>query len=312
MPELLQIIFEQHNSIPKNSDNEIWWNASKDFVLPIAIAVLAAYVAYYIFIKETKRDKAIEERKKIEERSDKLLFFSTLIQGCLTTSVQQKNNIKDYIRLIRLNDVDFHLMTFVSLNDLTRVSNVLNLESYLLAYVNNYSADRKKSIKEFKEIIASIDFLLEIYTHIPETLKNAQIYDYERKTKFQNLFQNAYDLTGKIVLKFQNTNPPLVARLNTLYQNFINNYPGNNYDINYYHTYFFIPYNDFCTEYLGLNQPFQELLDLALLTRDGKQLYGQIKSEHQFLKEQITNDFKSIYKTLLDLRQNARNLLSEI
>ena len=114
-------------------------------------------------------------------------------------------------------------------------------------------------------------------------------------------------------MSFQQANPIVFQQLIKLYNNFVNNHPGNNYDITFYYEHFFVPYNDFCTNYLANgNQPFQELLDLALLTRDGKQLYGHIKSEHQILKEQLANDFKLIYRTLLDLRSNGKKLMSEI
>ena len=80
-------------------------------------------------------------------------------------------------------------MTFIPLNDLKRASNTLNLEDYLLAYVDKYSSDRKKSIKEFKEIIASIDYLLEIFAQIPQQLQKAQTYDFEKKLKFKVYFK---------------------------------------------------------------------------------------------------------------------------
>lgn len=310
MQRLLQIYFNQHLD---SVDNNFWWDLFKDFVLPILIAGLAAYIAYFIFVKETKRDKEKEERKKIEERSDKLLFFSTIIESCLTISIQQKNNIKDYIKLIRQNDVDFHFMTFVPLNDLERVSNVLNLETYLLAYVNKYSKNRKTSIKEFKEIMASIDFLLAVYKNISEQLKRVQMYDYERKTKLQNLFRNAYNLIGRLIMIFQQNHPDVFNSFIDIYENFVKNHPGNNYDVNFFYNYFFVPFNDFCAEYFAAgHQPIQELFDLALFTREGKQLYANIKSESQTLKGQLVRDFKLIYGAVLDLRSNSKKLLTEI
>lgn len=310
---LLQVTTNLYSSVQSKAENSFWWDFSKDFIVPIGIAILAALTAYYIFISETKRDRRNEDRKKAEERNHKLLFFATLVESCLTVSVQQKNYIKDFIRKIKNDDVDFHLLTFLPLNDLKRVSNVLNLELYMLAFVDKYPSSRKGSIKIFKEIITSIDYLLEIFNQIPKQLEKAQMYDYERKVKMQGLFQSAYNLAGRISMHFEGNDNETSSTLMDLYYNFVNRHPGDYYNINYYYEYFFVPYNDFCSNYIASGKaPLQEIIDLALLTRDAKQLYNQIKSANNVLRADLTIDFKNINRTLIDLRTSARQLLSEI
>lgn len=66
-PQLLQIIFHQSvDSMVGSPGNGFWWDLSKDFVLPIILAGFAGYMVYFVFVKETKRDKEQEQKKKMK------------------------------------------------------------------------------------------------------------------------------------------------------------------------------------------------------------------------------------------------------
>ena len=300
------------------TDHSLLWDFFKDFFLPILLALFAGGMAYFIFIEETRRDKRKEKVRKDEERSDKLLFFSALIGKVLKTATSQKEYIREHIEEIKKNDVDFLLMTFLPLYDLKRVTEALNLEEYLLAYVNYYSIDRKKSVKEFEEIISSIDFLFLIYNGVSAQLEKAQKFDHERKLKFQKLFENAHQLVGSLMLSLRN-DASLQTELITRFKDFSDNSKGKNDDLPFAYEYFMVPFNTFCLEYINTiesriskgEEVNQDILNLATITRNGKQLYGEIKWQNQLLKNDLSQDLIKINLALDDLEKASKNIIRD-
>lgn len=230
---LLQIIFSQHNDNNISIGHPFLWDLFKDFVLPISLALFAAGMAYFIFITETKEDKKKEGNKIRQERSDKLMFFSTMVFRSLKTAQDQKDNLKDYIRKIKANDIEFHLMSFVPLNDLKRITEELNLEEYLLAYANYYNKNRKDSIKEFMRIIECIGYLYAVFNEMLKQLEKGQMYDYERKKQFQNLFEKGYNMIGSLLMASKTTDPKLCSNIEIILSDFSANHSGSNYDITF-------------------------------------------------------------------------------
>jgi hypothetical protein len=308
----LQIVFHQDVETLTTNGNGFWWDFCKDFCMPLLLGASAAYMAYYIFIRETKRDKANEQVRKQQDQNDKLTFFSVLFDSALKASIQQKNNIKEQIRNIKKNDVDFHLMTQIPLYDLKRISEELNLEDYLLSYTNHYKNDRVASVKEFKNMVAAIDYLYDVFKQIMDQLQRAQMYDHQRKTRYQELFASAYNILGKLMIAFSRHDPQSHAQCTQLLTVFANNHPGNNFDIIFYQNFFFIPFNNFCTNYLEQGgRVTQDILDLAVFTRDGLQTFDEIKSQNNNIKNDLIGDFKNIYRTLMELRKQSKKLISD-
>jgi hypothetical protein len=68
-------------------------------------------------------------------------------------------------------------------------------------------------------------------------LKNGQEFDFERKTKYQELFYNAYNATGQFMLELEE-NPSWRDKLNGLMQDFDKNH-SSNYDVSYYYQYYY-------------------------------------------------------------------------
>lgn len=310
---LLQIIFHQSvDSMTSSSGGGFWWDLSKDFVLPMLLAGFAGYMAYFIFVKETNRDKEKEQERKNEERSDKLRYFSALVENALRASIEQKDNLEKHINAMGQNNLDFHLMSFVPLYDLKRITEELNLEEYLLAYTNHYYKDRAASIKEFKNIVAAIDYLYDVFVSIRSQLEKAQINDYERKKVFQQLYLQSYNLIGFLMVYFAGNDQQSFAEATLLLQNLQQNNPGNNDDLNYHYTYFFEPFNDFCIQYtMDGRQMFPEILQLATYTRDGKQAFFNIQKHNDHLKNDLTNDFKTVYGCIQELQATSQRLLQE-
>lgn len=294
------------------SVNTFWWDLSKDFILPIAIATLAALMAYFIFIKETDRDKKKEELKQQQVRHDKLLYFSALIKSVLENSIQQRNNLNDLINKIGQDHIEFQLMTQIPLYDHKRIIETLDLESYLLSYTNHYNENREDSVKEFKGIMSSIDFLYDQFMQIIDQRLKTQTFDLERKLKFQTIFESSHKALGILILVFERQDNQHSKMFLDIFKTFRENHPGNNYDLTYYNNSFFSPYNEFCINYLEDHQPVtQEILDLATGSRDGMQVYNQIISENEIAKQDLIEQLEHINQAITELEKHSNNLLTD-
>lgn len=304
----LRIIFLQSvERIQLATGNGFLWDLFKDFILPISLALGAAWMAYFIFILESNRDKLREENKKNQEKSDKLMFFASLVQGALKVTKQQNENIKTYIKSVRENDIELPPLEMVPLNDLHRISQI-NLEVYLLAYTNEFKSERKFAINEFKDIIECVDFFDEIYKNIFSMMEKAIVFDYERKLKFQEIFHQSFQLLGNIYYEMARHEAylPELNKLNIAFQD----NRKDNYDITFYNDYFFEPFNQFFVDkFLLEEKPSTNILDFAQLTRDGMQLFKEIKNKNNSVAQDLENDTIRIDKTIGEFETYSKRIL---
>jgi|GEM_PF-1936505 len=308
--QLLQIIFHQDCDSCSIEGSSFLYDFSKDFILPILLAILAAYAAYYIFIKEGKRDKIKEGQIQIQEESDKLNYLSVMVQDIISTSEQQGEHILAFVEELKTNPLDIPLLTFLSINNLRRITVDLNLEKYLLSYVSHFAEDRPKAIKEFNEVIASIDMLHEIFKSIPEQLIKAVNYDYERRIRIQEIHSKAHNLLGPLTIKLNATDMKVADELGTIGNKYMAGFTSS-YDLRYFYNEFFIPFNAFATQYIGKGRPEDiELQELAILTRDGKQNFLHAISENETFRDQFFEDYERVKDAIESLKKSSARLKS--
>ncbi len=315
--QILQVILDQNCETCASDGHGVIWDAFKDFVLPICLGFAAWFVARRIFIKETRRDKRKERKQKIRERNDKLFYFSALIENVILAAEQQKDNIKEHIRDIREDNVKFHLMKWITLKDFHRLSEMLNLEVYLLAYTNRFRKDRKSSVKEFNVIIGSVDYLYETFKMIPNQLKASQEFDYQRKIKLQNINSNIFYLSQQIALMLYAPYPQEYTKLTSIRQSFIDLLEAQNdddikYDLEFHIENFFVPLDNFCREYIESGkQIFPEIINLGNLVNEGIELLEYIQKENKRLMNDLFEDFKKICKSISQVRRFSKRLHSK-
>ncbi|MEO7044214.1 MAG: hypothetical protein ABI091_02830 [Ferruginibacter sp.] len=96
-----------------------------------------------------------------------------------------------------------------------------------------------------------------------------------------------------------------------LLENFADHHPADTDRLQYYNDSFFLPFNNFFTQHLtNGGHPSPEILELAILTRDGMQQFNHIILHNNSLRSDLTEDFKNIYKTTLQLKIDSRRLIS--
>jgi len=306
---IADIILHQTCESCVTNENSFLYDLFKDFILPIGLALLASYMVFWIFVKETNRDKQKEKSVEFQQQKDNLQFFSNIVNSVIKTSEQQNSYILEFVDLYVTDQVTFHLLTFIPLNDMRRVTEDLDLEKYLLAYVNFFAEDRRASINEFNEIIITIDFLHAILKAMLLQLQKAQDFDAERKANLQSQYEAAHSLTAKLLLKFRESDEEIFDEMVRLGDDLQSAYPGNNYDLDYYYSKFFVPFNDFAVSYIQSSKQVDlDVNELAMTTRNGKQYYLQIKSENESLAEDLKGQHASIKKAIEELKSHTARL----
>lgn len=306
---LLDIILYQRSEGKGEIGNSFLYDFGKDYIIP----ALGAYLVYYIFIKETNRDKSKILQQKKEEQNDKLFFFATITKSGISLSERQKNFLKNHIRAMKSDHITFNFLKIVPLVDLKRISEKLNLEEYLLAYTDVYNDKRDESIKEFQNIISSFDFLYNAFTMIQTELINVQKHDYERKLEFKECYKKCNYLLGKVLLYFERIGGEEYRRISEAYKHFVDNHPADNYDIQYYHDFFFIPLHDFIVDYLNNVRAFnQDFHDFEVYLKEGILVLKHIKAENEQTRMLLTKDFKEIARTIISLKKISKRMIDDI
>jgi hypothetical protein len=305
--ELLQIVLRQHCDICAGYNNGLIWDFLKDFVLPLVIAGLAAYTAYYIFIKESKRDRAKEATKLQRAQNDKIKYFSALVQSAFSSSKSQLENIDENIKLLEQDNISFHYLRQVPMYDLKRVNENTNLEDFLLAYTYRFR-DHENPVKHFKRILSSIDYLYLEFLLLQDQWGKAQKFDYERKLKLKDLFKDSFDLYDDIMLQNIGNINPLLKELTEVKEKMEANYREDKYDIQFHYDYFFTPINQVVGKYIGTPQLPQIMITLGRLTRDGKSIFEHIRSENSYLLEQLKQIRIKVKESIDELEATSTGL----
>lgn len=291
--------------------NSVWWHLGRDFLVPIGIAVLAGFIAYNIFVKETNRDKKKEQDRLDQLRDDKLLYFSTLVNSILQNSRQQQEHLSELINSIKNDGISFHLMIQVPLYDHKRVVELINLEDYILSFANYFHTDRINAILEFQQIIASIDYLYSTFTHLIDVHLRAQNFDDARKIRFAHLFASAYEKLQVFFVIFERADNNYSKEFFQCFETFSSSHQGNNSDISLYHFKFFKPFHAFFVKYILEKQPIrQEIFDFVAICKNAIQLYTEIEFASKDLNTDYSEDLKHIIESIGELQNNSKRLLS--
>lgn len=315
--QIFLLILTQNCETCINEGHSWLWDLLKDFMLPIVLAIGAGFFAYDIFVRETKRDKLKEEAQRNNEKNDKLFYITALLQNIIHLSLLQKDYIKNHIRKINNNEVDFHIMHWTTLNDFDRITDKLDLEEYLLAYTNHFNRNTKVSVKEFKNIIISVDYLQGVFMMMQGQLKESMKFDYERKIRFQTVNAAIQTTSQKLALILLEKDQEEYLKLTKIKFDFNqkskeNKIVGINYDLVFQVNNYFIPLDKFCLDYARSGKPMiQEVIDLGNSANEAINLLEYIKSQNRHLKSSLCYQFKNIYRSIIALQKHTKNLFND-
>lgn len=290
------------------SDTFSFYDVCKDFILPIIIAGVAAYMVYWAFVKETKRDKEKELEAEKQRQQDKLYYFSNAVKSIHAISRDQNAANLAFAETQTSNPGELKRIAYISLNELRRMTTDLPLEEFMLAYANYYGSNRKEAIREFNQIIVRIDLLYAAFKNTKRHYEMSQDLEQNFKFKYMEHFRMAHTLVAMISDNIRKSAPVLAYEIDQIARSFQSK--DENPDIKFCYHRFFIPFNKFAVNYVGAGLPETTLLQqLAIQTRDGKSIYEQLVRENKRLAEEFIEKYNSLKPVIEDLEKHAKRLL---
>ncbi len=277
-----------------------------DKLLP---SFIGAATALLVFFLTSRRDRNKERRKKDDERGDKMSYLKNLLTNVLKLTEHQSQNLEEHIAKVKANDVDFHLMTFVPLTDFVRAIDTLSKEDYFIAF-NRFYKDKFDTTKKFERVLSNIDFLHAEFMEVPEILRKAQQFDYERKLQYKENVDKTISLVGNLLFSVRRSMRPPFDLLDSLFLEFMEGLK-NHADLNYYNDKFVVPINDFFVNYLSdsSNSVSQEILTIAENSRNAKQLYNIIKSSNKEVGSDMTQINELVKSSLTELKELQKEIV---
>ncbi len=257
------------------------------------------------------------DRREIElknQENDKLMYLSTIVNSCTNSSIIIQSNIEIVIDKINSDNLKFHLISFVSLNDLERICNKLDLEKYLLAYTNFYSSERHLSIKEFEVIISSFDYLADLFIQLKERMRLSLQFDYERKLKLKKIYEESEGLIQKLQIVLFRTAKNSYQELDNILKAYYLNKEQQSIPENYqfHNDYYFKPVFELINNKIDPNKPYnQDLVSILSYSNSAMLLLDEIKIHNDSIKNDLTTDSKNIASVIEHLKTNSQKLISD-
>jgi hypothetical protein len=292
------------DAIPSITSCEYWKGVLQNgwgCTLGSFAAIAASYGIYQIANRNARRDKE-------QEAKDILLYFKGTVANVINISKQQVQNLETYYKQIEIKDLNLPLLSFLPLYNLKRIAEGDSMDRILIAYIRQFPG--KSSVKEFGKLISGVEYLYGQFLLLPEEMRLTLNYDHERKTEYQRLFKDSFALLGEYMLRQNPAVPTPAAQEIEGVMNEFAAHHNDNYDIEFYHRYFFEPLNDALVAIMSGIEVNQIFIQLAQMTRNGKQQFNFIKSENRHSAENIKVLMPGLKTAISELENNATKILA--
>lgn len=301
---MIQIVLRQ---ILEGGDSNSFWS---DLVVAILGALIGTGTALWVFYLSNAKQLKNENLKKTENQNNKLYYFSSLVHGAMLVLDGQKNNVKKFIYETKLRPFDLPEMGYIPMNDVDRIISKLNLEDYFLSYTSKYGV-KLKTVKEYKNIISSFDFLSSNFTALISQLEKAQQFDYQRKIQFKEEYERAYKIIGKILLWNDSTQNPIQNEIIQIYSAFADNPPPTRYDLIGFYQKLIVPYFNLFQNYVANNSDFitSDIIELYTISKGVVILHEYIESNNLRFADDLLGQVRSIARSLKSLQKSSKVIL---
>lgn len=319
MLRFFQVFFNQYSTVQEQAHT--WYDWSKDFIWPIVIALVGAWVALKVFFNGVRVNQAAERarrdvelqderNRKNQERNDKLLFFATILNNVINVADRQKKYMLEFIENTNKDQVTHHPFHKASLNEIRRVTNVIDTEQYLLSYTNFYSKDRKEAVTQFSNILGNVDFLHDIFVGQQEAI-NKGLDIYQRRINDFGSIQKQTDIFLRNFYLNPNSLPKaLYLELKLLYDEYHKKCEENKSLYALFVDFLFEPLEKFCLKCFSSGVSItQELRQLYEFTLAGISEFNLLKLSHlnlaQYFQDQ-TSDIEGCINQLKTITNHLR------
>jgi len=269
---------------------------------------LAIFVSYLIYMRQTKAGREEKRLQELQQNKDTLTYFRHSVNEIIRIVQRQIEELSKNISQLRDNSITVEPLTAVPLFELKRLADGNSVDRLLVTYIRQFPGE--ESVKAFSGIMDATEYLYSQMMLLPEESKRAILYDYDRKQEYQQLFKEAYSLLGQYLTSVDLAHPTAPATQLIPILEAFGAQPHNNDDLAYYHQYFFVPVNDALVALLAAGERNPILIQVAELTRDGKQVFAGIHGHNREFADSLEEMTPRLEGALSDLRQHARSLLA--
>ena len=272
-----------------------------DKLLPSLIGSGTALLVFYL---TTRRDRSKEQKKRQDEREDRISYLKSLLNSIVQVATLQRDNLANYVRKITDNPVDFHLLTSVPLTDFVRAIEVLNKEDYYSAFNKHYK-NKINAPFTFNRIISNVDYLHVQFLAVQDMLKKSQQFDYKRKLLYKTIVDRAINTTGNLLIQRKESMPPIFKQMDEILFQFMQGLtdPSN---LPYHDKKFVVKMDELLVSYLlSAKETPNELLVLEADTREAKGLFQTIIKANLLVADDINEIYKQVRSVLTELETHV-------
>ena len=165
-------------------------------------------------------------------------------------------------------------------------------------------------MKIYNKLLSNIDYLHAYFIEIPKIAERAVKSDEDKKGKLKLMVDEAITNTGQF-LNSDDGRDSIFNDMETILTSFLTNLI-NNSDSSYYINNFIIPLHQFTLEYINLHhsKSIKEVLRLAELCRNARQLFNFIGKENLLLAVGLKSDIDLIQESIDELSEQKQTLLN--
>lgn len=176
-------------------------------ILPHIIgAFIGATSALLLFYMGIRRERKMEERRRVKEHKEKMDYFKSLSKICLEHSKDVTEGLEAFCKKIESNPQTLPLVPIYATDDLNRLSKLLDNQDYFHSFIDEFKGN-KDSINYYRSIANSIDFFSAQLKQVYEMQEIKVNKDYERRKIYVDRVQQIEDELQFIADQHQGTKP---------------------------------------------------------------------------------------------------------
>lgn len=196
-----------------------FYDISKDFIFPFCLTLVSALVAWFVFFKQIIEERKKEKQSKRFDLKNKLTYFAMIVHNAIDNTKGQTLLINKLIKTMNDDGINSAVLSKHPLYDLKIVTEKIDIESYLISYLEFYSnKDKLSTLEEFKKIIDSAGMINDVFNQVYADLNSKHAFNLELQKKFYEQLEESADLFGKCLHNFKVNKNPLFPEMWKIHQ----------------------------------------------------------------------------------------------
>ncbi len=285
--------------------NEWWLGLLNTFIG----AVIGSGATIFALYKTFKNDKRKEDQHKLDFQKEKLKYLQSLMRSIRTGLEVQIQHLLPFAATIKADPLNIPLLTFVPLNELTRLVHKINQEDYYHSYLGEFG-DHQSVIDEFRDIISTMNYFDAYINQIKSVLEKSVQYDHERKLKLKELFDKIKQAIIALLIDndIQQSEKEYWQQSKHLMETFDNadKAAEGKTDLRFYYENMIEPLQTILSQF---ESKFDRLAPLVIDTVNAINLYHNILLQNDSVANDFEEDKKALQKEYDELHPKIKRLM---